>query len=342
MVSTERRRVRDTITLTDVAELAGVSLSTASKALNGKSQVRAETRQKVLDAAQALSFTPNPFAQALNSNRTGTIGMLTNNLDSRFVLPIVMGAEDAFGAGKTSVILADSRGDSIREQHHLSVLLQKRVDGIVVLGPSTNPRPSIPASLPVPVVYAYQPSESPLDASFTPDNVQAGRLAAEHLLSRGRHNIALVNGDPSYAAAHQRVEGAMEALAARGLELTGGPALFGQWSESWGRQCVQSLLDSGRPLDAIIAGNDLVARGVLDQLRESGKRVPQDVAVVGFDNWDVMSATSRPPLTTIDMALDELGQTVARALFTAISGTLTPGVRELPVHLVPRESTASV
>ena len=342
MASTERRRVRDTITLTDVAELAGVSLSTASKALNGKSQVRAETRQKVLDAAEALSFTPNPFAQALNSNRTGTIGMLTNNLDSRFVLPIVMGAEDAFGAGKTSVILADSRGDSIREQHHLSVLLQKRVDGIVVLGPSTNPRPSIPSNLPVPVVYAYQPSESPLDASFTPDNVQAGRLAAEHLLSRGRHNIALVNGDPLYAAAHQRVEGAMQALAARGLELTGGPDLFGQWSESWGRQCVQSLLDSGRPLDAIIAGNDLVARGVLDQLRESGKRVPQDVAVVGFDNWDVMSATSRPPLTTIDMALDELGQTVARALFTAISGTLKPGVRELPVHLVPRESTASV
>lgn len=337
-----RGRARSTITLSDVAELAGVSLATASKAMNNRTHVRAETRQKVLEAARALSFSPNPFAQALNSNRTGTIGMLTNNLESRFVLPIVAGAEDAFGAGRASVILADARGDVIREQHHLSVLLEKRVDGIVVLGPTTNPRLSITSRASVPLLYAYEPSQDEADGSFTPDNVQAGRLAAEHLVSRGRTCIGFVNGDPTFAAPHDRVEGATAALASAGLELVGGASLFGQWSEGWGRQCTDMLLKSGRPLDAIIAGNDLVARGVLDQLRESGRAVPEDVAVVGFDNWDVMSAASRPPMTSIDMNLGELGRTVARELFSAIEGEKISGVRRLPVHLVPRESTAGL
>lgn len=330
------------MTLSDVADRAGVSLATASKALNNRDQVRAETRQKVLRAAAELSFTPNPFAQALNSARTGTIGMLTNNLDSRFVLPIVMGAEDAFGAGRTSVILCDARGDTIREQHHLNMLLAKRVDGIAVLGPTTNPRPPIAQECPVPIVYAYEPSSDPRDASFTPNNLDSGRMAADHLMSRGRRRIALVNGDPSFAAAQERAQGAREALAAHGLELVGGDGLFGEWSENWGRQCTEILLRSGQPLDAIIAGNDLVARGVLDQLRESGRHVPSDVAVVGFDNWDVMARYSRPPLSSVDMNLGELGRTVAEELSNAIAGSLQPGVRLLPVRMVPRESTASI
>ena len=161
-------------------------------------------------------------------------------------------------------------------------------------------------------------------------------------MSRGRRHIALVNGDPSFAAAQERSQGARDALAEAGLELVGGDHLFGQWSESWGRQCTEMLLDSGQPLDAIIAGNDLVARGVLDQLRESGRRVPADVAVVGFDNWDVMAMYSRPPLSSVDMNLGELGRTVAQELSNAIAGSLQPGVRLLPVHMVPRESTASI
>ena len=188
------------MTLSDVADRAGVSLATASKALNNRDQVRAETRQKVLRAAAELSFTPNPFAQALNSARTGTIGMLTNNLDSRFVLPIVMGAEDAFGAGKTSVILCDARGDTIREQHHLNVLMAKRVDGIAVLGPTTNPRPPITQECPVPVVYAYEPSSDPADVSFTPDNLDSGRMAADHPLP----------GVRGFAFAVELYEGALE------------------------------------------------------------------------------------------------------------------------------------
>ena len=342
MPDSKATRQRPSTTLTDVAKLAGVSLATASKALNGKSQVRAETRQKVFDAAQSLSFTPNPFAQALNSPLTGTIGMLTSDLDNRFVLPVLLGAEDAFGAGATSVLLCDARGDSIREQHHLQTLLARRVDGIVVLGRTTNPRQSITAGVPVPVVYAYAPSDDPRDTSFTPDNYEAGRKAIEHLLSRGRTSIALVNGEPSYTAATDRAAGASAAMADAGLALQGGADMYGQWSESWGRQCTETLLASGRPLDAILAGSDQIARGVLDQLRESKLSVPSDVAVMGFDNWDILSATARPPLTSIDMNLQELGRAAARALSDAISGTTSSGIHALPVRVVPRESTASL
>lgn len=334
------RKPTGSITLTDVARVAGVSVATASKALNNRDQVRAETRQRVLDAAASLSFTPNPFAKALNSSRTGTIGMLTSDLDNRFVLPVLLGAEDAFGAGSTSVLLCDARGDSIREQHHIKNLLAKRVDGIVILGRTTNSRPSITSTIPVPVVYAYAPSEDPADSSFTPDNAQAGVLAAGHLLDRGRRRIALINGEPSYAAARDRAAGVQQALTEAGLTLVGGDVLYGQWSESWGRQCAEELVDAHPDLDAIICASDQIARGALDHLRESGRRVPRDVAVVGFDNWDLLVEAARPPLSSIDMQLETLGRAAAEELSHAIRGGATPGVRRMPVRLVPRESSA--
>jgi len=334
--------IRNTATLADVARAAGVSTATASKALNGRDQVKAETRERVFAAAQELSFTPNPFARALNDKRTGTIGMLTSDLDNRFVLPVLLGAEDAFGAGATSVLLCDARGDAVREQHHLRTLLARRVDGIVILGRTTNPRPSITEGIPVPVVYAYAPSDDPDDTSFTPDNFAAGRLAVDHLLDRGRKSIALINGEPSYSAAQDRAAGARDAMLARGMALEGGDSLYGQWSESWGRQCTATLLASARHIDGIVAGSDQIARGVLDELREAGRSVPGDVAVIGVDNWDVLAQSSRPPLSSIDMQLQELGRAAARALSTAIGGASSPGVNRLPVRVVPRESTASI
>jgi len=336
-------RARSTsITLSDVAALAGVSVATASKAINGRKQVAAETRQKVLDAAEALSFTPNPFAQALNSMRTGTIGMLTTDLYSRFVLPVLRGAEDAFGAGSMSVLLCDARGDAIREQHHIKMLLGKRVDGLLVVGRTTNPRYSLTADVPVPVVYVYEPSEDPDDLSFTPDNVQAGRLAAEHLIARGRRRIALVNGDPSFAAAQDRARGVDEAMADAGLDLVGGDRMFGQWSEAWGRHCVDTLLDSGQEFDAVLCGSDQIARGVLDELRDRGLSVPRDVAVMGFDNWEEFGELARTPLSSVDMNLDRLGRAAAQSLVHAIGGEHESGIRRGDVRVVPRESTGAI
>lgn len=162
-----------TTTLSDVARLAGVSLATASKAMNGRTDVAPATRRRVLEAAEDLAFTPNAMARGLLAGRTGTVGLLTSDLDGRFMLPILMGAEDAFGAGQVNVFLCDARGDAIREQHHLRALLSRRVDGIIVVGRQTDPRPSLGQDIPVPVVYAYAPSDDDRDLSLTRTIAQA-------------------------------------------------------------------------------------------------------------------------------------------------------------------------
>lgn len=325
-------------TLNDVARLAGVSIATASKALNGRGDVAAATRRRVEAAAADLAFTPNPMAKGLLAGRTGTVGLLTSDLDGRFMLPILMGAEDAFGAGQVNVFLCDARGDAIREQHHLKALLSRRVDGIIVVGRQTDPRPSLGQELPVPVVYAYAPSDDPRDLSLTPDNEAGGRLAIEHLLACGRTRIAHISGDPAYAAAQDRLAGAREALADAGLGFVGEPQ-FSEWSEHWGRDAAALLLERHPDIDAVFCGSDQIARGVLDIARDLGRRVPDDLAVVGYDNWEVLATNSRPELTSVDANLQQLGRIAAQRVFDAIDGELGRGVHHLPVRLVIRGST---
>lgn len=326
-------------TLTDVARLAGVSISTASKALNGRAQVSPVTRQRVHVAAEQLSFSPNTLAQGLLAGRTGTVGLLTSDLEGRFSIPVLMGAEDAAGEGSVSVFLCDARGDAIREQHHVKALLGRRVDGLIVVGSSTDPRPPLRGRLPVPVVYAYAPSASEDDMSVVSDNVAAGRLAIDHLISLGRTNIAHITGDPDYLAAQDRAAGATAALRSAGLPLVGGRVFSGSWSESWGRSAVASLLDQHPELDAVFCGSDQIARGVLDGLRERGKSVPEDVAVIGFDNWEVLATNARPQLTSIDMQLQKIGRLAAQRLFAAMDGVDDRGIQRIGCTVVVRQST---
>ena len=327
------------VTLNDVARAAGVSLSTASKALNGRDEVAAITRQRVVDAAKEMSFTPSQVARSLLAGRTGTVGLLTSDLEGRFVIPILMGAEDAFGAGEVNVFLCDARGDAIREQYHLRALLNRRVDGIIVVGSQTDPRPSLGHDLPVPIVYAYAPSDDLTDVSLTPDNEGGGRTAVEHLVSVGRSRIAIITGDPTYAAAQDRVRGALSAIRAAGLEPVG-DVMFSNWSERWGRDAAAALLTRHPEIDGIVCGSDQIARGTLDTLRDFDRSVPDDVAVIGFDNWEILAMNARPELTTIDANLQELGRAAALRIFDAIAGTqLVDGTTSLPVRLVIRGST---
>lgn len=325
-------------TLTDVARMAGVSVSTASKALNGRPDVSEATRARVRGAAEQLSFSPNSLARSLVSGRSFTVGLVTHDLEGRFTTPVLMGAEDAFGLNNISLMLCDARGDYLRERHQVKVLLERRVDGIIVVG-ADNERPSLGRDLPVPVVYLYAASADPEDFSIIPDNVGAGRLAAEHLLDCGRRRIALLGGDPTYGASTERARGAMEVLRAAGVEPVGGDALYGSWSEQWGRGGCQALLAQYPDIDALICGSDQVARGALDALRDLGRVVPDDVAVTGHDNWRILVEGGRPPLTSIDMNLEDLGRRGATRLREAIEGRATPGVEHLPCRLVVRGST---
>jgi LacI family transcriptional regulator, galactose operon repressor len=329
------------VTLSDVARLAGVSVATASKALNGRKQVAATTRQRVIDAADLLSFSPNPLARGLLVGRTGTVGLLTSDLEGRFVIPILMGAEDAFGAGQVNVFLCDARGDTIREQHQLRALLSRRVDGLIVVGRQTDPRPSLGHDIPVPVVYVYAPSDDPSDLSLTPDNTAAGRLAVEHLLAGGRRRIAHITGDPAYAAAQDRAIGIKAALADAGAPLLG-EVMFSSWTEHWGRDATAVLLAQHPEIDAIICGSDQIARGALDTARDLQRVVPDDIAIMGFDNWEVLTTNARPELTSIDANLQHLGRTAAQRVFAALDGVaLGSGTHYLPGRLVIRGSTVA-
>lgn len=327
------------VTLAEVARQAGVSIATASKALNDRDDVAPATRQRVLAVAESLSFSPNPMARGLNAGKTSTVGILTGDLDGRFMIPILVGAENAFVSGQLDVFLSNARGDDIREQHHLKALLSRRVDGIIVVGSSTNPRSSLGQNLPVPVVYANAPSDDARDVSLTPDEYLGGRLAIEHLLSCGRTRIAHISGDPTFTATQRRLEGARDALADAGLTFAHEP-LLAEWTEQWGRDAAATVFERTPGVDGIFAGSDQIARGVLETARTLDRRVPEDVAIVGYDNWEVLSAGSHPGLTTVDSNLEQLGTRAAQYIFEAIEGVDNAGVHRLPVTLVTRGSTA--
>jgi LacI family transcriptional regulator, galactose operon repressor len=327
------------VTITDVARMAGVSPGTASKALNGRGGVGPATAERVRQAAERLGYQPNALARGLLTGRSFNVGLITTDSFGRFSIPVMQGAEDTLGPGQISVLLCESRDDRIRERYYLRTLLERRVDGIIVTGRRQAPREPVGRDLPVPVVYAMTHSTNPDDLSLIPDDEEGGVLAVRHLLSTGRVNIGHVTGPLRFAAARLRADGAEKTLAAAGLRVAGGTALFGEWSEEWGRQATDMLLRTAPDLDAVFCGSDQIARGVADALREAGRRVPEDIALVGYDNWEVFAPTCRPPLTTVDMNLRELGRAAGDSLLAAMDGRASSGVRKLPCSLVLRESS---
>ncbi len=332
-------------TLANVAARAGVSLGTASKALSGTGRMRPETRERVFEAAGELGFSPNRHAQSLHSGRSWAVGLMTTDGIGRFSIPVLLGAEDALGAGKISVLLCDTRGDGIRgdgirEQHHLRMLTERRVDGIIVMGRRADPRPSLSEVGPIPVVYAFSPSTDPGNVSVGTDDAGGATLAVEYLLGLGRTRIAHLTGPGHHASARDRASRTLELVERAGLRLATGRVHYGDWSEAWGRRAAEMALRGAPDLDAIFCGNDQIARGAADTLRERGVRVPDDIAIVGYDNWDAMALASRPPLTTIDMSLGEIGRVAALKLLAQIGPDAADesGATTIPCRLVVRES----
>ncbi|WP_432519782.1 LacI family DNA-binding transcriptional regulator [Kineococcus sp. SYSU DK006] len=325
-------------TIQDVARVAGVSVATVSRALNGREDVAAATRERVRQVATELGFRSNRQPRQVDASAL-TVGILTSDTVGRVSMPVLLGAENALGAGRVAVLLCDARGDAIREAHYLRILLERRVDGIVVVGEHPEVRSPLAEDLPVPVVYAYAPSSSAHDLSLVADNEEAAYGAVRHLIALGRRRIAHVTGPRGRAAAVEREAGMRRALAEAGLDLHGEVLHGGDWSQRWGRQAAAMVL-TGRPdVDAVFCGSDRIAAGALETLREQGRRVPEDVSVVGFDNWDIVATETRPPLSSVDMQLEQLGAEAARHLVQAIAGRSERGVRRLPCRLVLREST---
>ncbi|MFL6135533.1 MAG: LacI family DNA-binding transcriptional regulator [Nocardioidaceae bacterium] len=325
------------VRIVDVALAAGVSVATVSKSLNGRPDVSAETRERVRAVAERLNFRPNTQARSLSTGRSFAVGLLTTDIYGRFSLPLLLGAEDEFGDGDLAVIFSDTRGDPQREARQLQSLVNRQVDGIIVNGRRIELRPALPDTGGIPVVYALTGSSDPRDCSVVPDEAGGAVLAVSHLLETGRRRVAHVTGPRRHKSASVRAEATRSHLNDHGLSVRG-RTRFGAWTEIWGRAATEQLLETAPDVDAVFCGSDQIALGVLDTLRETGRRVPDDVAVVGFDNWTVMAESSRPPLTSVDLDIERIGRLAARHLVNAIEGGEPPRRTVVTPRLVLRES----
>ncbi|MCX5494560.1 LacI family DNA-binding transcriptional regulator [Kaistia dalseonensis] len=329
---------RRPVTLRDVALEAGVSVATASKALNDQGRMTAETRTRIQETARRLGFRPNSLAQSLLRQRSFTVGLLTNDTYGRFSLPVMAGISDALVDNGVSVFLCNVEDDSRLGQLHVDAMLDKRVDGIIATGKRVDRHlPVDLAQLGIPVIYAFTQPD-PGSIAFVSDDEQGAQLAVEHLVGLGRRRIVHVTGPDTFTVVHQRAAAYQAVLRAAGLPLY--DVLMGRWSEAWGHEAVARLFGGDGPApDAVFCGNDQIARGVIDALRERGIRVPEDVGVIGFDNWEIVASASRPPLTTVDMNLVALGREAGLTLLSLVDGKpVEPGIRKLPCRLVVRQS----
>ena len=329
-------------TIRDVAAAAGVSLGTVSKGLNGTGQLREETRARVRSAAEQLGFRPNDLAQSLLRRRSFTVGLISTDRYGRFSIPVLEGIEDALGGARMSVFLCSGADDPERERQHIDSLLAKRVDGIIVTARRADPRPPLsPAQSGVPVLYAFAQVNDAQALCLLPDDFGGGRLAGNHLIGAGRARIAHITGPKDFEAVLHRRDGLKRAVEEHGLAWRADWVMYGQWSEAWGREAVARLIASRQQVDAISCGSDQIARGAVDALRDRGVRVPDDIAVIGFDNWEIIASATRPPLTTIDMNLHELGRQAGVRMLDLIDGKEERGVVRLPCTLVVRDSCGS-
>jgi len=326
-------------TLSDVARAAGVTVGTASKALNGQGKLRAETRALVQDVATRLGFRPNGLAQSLLRGRTFTVGLLSTDKIGRFSIPLVTGIEDVLGDAQISVFLCNTLGDPTSERHHIDSLLSKQVDGIIVAADGTNVRDPIDVgNVTVPTLYVFTRVETPDACCLLTDDEQGARLAIEHLLGLGRRRIAHITGPVDFVAAQMRAKSMRRVLTEAGMPFVEKNVLSGPWQESWGYEAANTLLERDSTIDAIFCGNDQIARGAEDALRERGVRVPDDIAIIGFDNWETIAEAARPPLTTVDMNLHELGRSAGAKILAMIEGEQDAGVIRYPCSLIIRES----
>ncbi len=223
-----------------MAALAGVSVTTASKAINGRDRISEATRRRVLRAARQLSYSPNLIAKSLASGRSSIIGVLLRDpMVHRFAMPIVVGAQSVLEQREFSAIIADARGVVDRLAELAVVVRQRGVDGLLIVGDNQGRFSSISASAEIPCVYVHGPTTNPRDVVHVIDDFAGAVSLTDHLVSTGRTRVAHITGPKQSPAVQQRVRGVAHALRTHDLELVGG-VKYGLWSQRWGRQAART------------------------------------------------------------------------------------------------------
>lgn len=333
-------------TLDAVAARAGVGRGTVSRVINGSSQVSERTRLAVEAAVTELGYVPNLAARALVTRRTDTVALVVSESEDRlFGEPFFAGVVRGISAGVTAagrqLVLALTAGAD-GERPLDRYLTRQHVDGVLLLSlHGEDPLPHRLRERGVPVVLGGRPAGHVDGACVDVDNVGGARAGVAHLVDRGRRRIAAVAGPQDMGAGRDRLAGYRTALAEAGLPDEESLVATGDFSEASGARAMAELLGRRPDLDAVFAANDLMAVGALRALRDAGRRVPEDVAVVGFDD-SPLSRVTDPPLSSVRQPVEEMGREMARVLVELIAGDGDHGPPPcvvLPTELVVRASS---
>ncbi len=302
--------------------------------MNGLDRVHPETRRRVLEVVEAHRYEPSAFARGLAIQRTHTLGFVIPTLSDPFYLGIVRGVEEGAAAERYGLLVV-SQFSSVDDRRVLELFTQKRVDGLVIVGVAVPPE--VVAQLRAqgfPLALLQQRAEG---ATFVVDNYGGAVQVTEHLLGLGRRRIAYIAGSDSTLDNAERFRGFRDALQRAGVPFMLELFAQGNFFQGSGRAAVEELLARRVPFDAVFAANDQMAIDALTALREHGLKVPDDVAVVGFDDIPLAQYVM-PPLTTVRQPAYELGFRATRAVLAALRGEALPEQVVLPAELVVRAS----
>jgi LacI family transcriptional regulator len=326
------------VTIRDVAERAGVSISTVSRVLNNTCAVNEEKRRQVFKAADELGYTPNPAARSLLGKKTGGIGVVLPFVSAEFFSDFLTGLDqEAQGSGFFLVVSTSHRHSD--EFESAMQAMRRRVDGMIVMAPElTDNQPQIVATGRGPVVFVntYIADESLSVLNF--DNYGGSLELTRHLLSRGHRRIAIIKGPASARDAQERVRGYRDAMMEAGITDLSDLEVDGEYTQEAGYRATEIILQKDPRPTAIVAANDYCAMGALGALNEAGVSVPDQMAVGGFDGI-TSSQFTQPALTTVQVPIRDIGKHAIRRLVAIIEGSEEAGHRVIPVALQVRAST---
>lgn len=327
-------------TMKDVARLAGVSTSTVSHVVNNTRFVSDEIRERILKAVAELNYSPSALARSLKLNQTRTLGMIVTTSNNPFFAEVVAGVERICYQRGYTLVLCNTEGDPERLRHNLEVLLQKRIDGLLLMCTESHSasaevfgqRPAIPI-----VVMDWGPLDSKVDR-IQDNSAQGGYLATRHLLEQGHRKIGLITGPLDKLPAQSRLEGYQRALEEAGILFRPEYVVEGDFEFAGGIAGMHQLLALAEPPTAVFAGNDVSAVGVYQALYRAGLQVPQDMSVVGYDDIELARYLT-PPLTTIHQPQEDLCRQAVDTLLDRIQGADdAPRLIMLEPALIQRES----
>jgi DNA-binding LacI/PurR family transcriptional regulator len=346
-MATQRSRSAGRPTLDEVAARAGVGRGTVSRVVNGSPQVSPEAKAAVQQAIDELGYVPNRAARALVTQRTDSVALVVSESEARvfgepFFAGIIRGISGFLSATPLQLWLAMAQSPQERERVD-NYLTRQHVDGVMLL--SLHDDDTLPARLRerhLPVIragHAGMPASGAVPMPFVDvDNTGGARLAVQHLAGLGRREIAVIAGPQDMGVGVDRLTGYREAVVRAGLTPDERLVGYGDFSEESGAAAMRSLLAARPGIDAVFAASDLMAVGAMRVLKETGRKIPVDVAVVGFED-SVLAKQTDPPLTTVHQPVEEMGREMARLLLDLIRGQAPPDASvTLDTHLVRRSS----